>query len=69
MVETVTKQSTQKADHMPKFRSDASRVESKGMGLKKAILNRQNNFIVNAVNAGITHLMKLLIMKIVFSVV
>lgn len=52
VVETVTKQSKNKADVMPKFKSDANRVESKGVGLKRAILNRQNNFNVNAMNAG-----------------
>ena len=52
VVETVTKHSTKQADIMPKFRSDAKQVESKGVGLKRAILNRQNTFNVNASNAG-----------------
>lgn len=40
---------------MPKFKSEANRVESKGVGLKRAILNRQNTFNVNASNAGMCH--------------
>lgn len=52
VVETVTKQAKNKGDPMPKFRSDAKMVESKGLGLKRAVLNRQNTFNVNASNAG-----------------
>lgn len=52
VVETVTKQSKNQGNQMPKFKSEANRVESKGVGLKRAILNRQNTFNVNASNAG-----------------
>lgn len=52
VVETVTKYSKNKGDLMPKFKSDANMVESKGLGLKRAVLNRQNTFHVNASNAG-----------------
>ena len=38
---------------IPRFTSDATKVTSKGLGLKKAHLNRQNNFTVNASAAGI----------------
>ncbi|XP_075587309.1 filamin A protein cher isoform X2 [Dermatophagoides farinae] len=52
VVETVTKHSKNQGNLMPKFKSEANRVESKGVGLKRAILNRQNTFNVNASNAG-----------------
>lgn len=52
VVETVTKHSSRQENLLPKFTSDARRVESKGVGLKRAILNRQNTFNVNASNAG-----------------
>ncbi|XP_054165990.1 filamin-A-like [Oppia nitens] len=51
VVETVTKMTKQKIE-LPKFRSDASKVDCKGLGLKKAVLNRINNFQVNCVSAG-----------------
>lgn len=38
---------------LPKFNSDASRVTSKGMGLKKAYLGKQNQFTLNAMDAGL----------------
>lgn len=37
---------------LPRFKSDASKVTSKGMGLKKAYLGKQNQFTVNAGDAG-----------------
>ncbi|KAF8782497.1 filamin-A-like isoform X2 [Argiope bruennichi] len=52
VVETSAKQAKQKADHLPRFRSDANKVTSKGMGLKKAHLHRQNQFTVNCGEAG-----------------
>ncbi|XP_063981261.1 filamin-A isoform X2 [Diachasmimorpha longicaudata] len=54
VVETVQKFSKTKKDvvQMPKFKSDASKVSSKGMGLKKAYLGKQNQFSVNAGDAG-----------------
>ncbi|XP_042868221.1 filamin-A-like isoform X2 [Penaeus japonicus] len=56
VVETVEKQKSDKHGHggpiIPRFTSDASKVTSKGLGLKKAHLNRQNNFTVNASAAG-----------------
>lgn len=51
VVETVTKQSKQKVE-LPKFKSDASKVEVQGLGIKKAVINRPNNFKVNCINAG-----------------
>ncbi|XP_063851781.1 filamin-A-like isoform X2 [Scylla paramamosain] len=56
VVETVEKtKSGDKGHHgtiIPKFHSDANKVTSKGLGLKKAHINRQNNFTVNASGAG-----------------
>ncbi|CAB3375901.1 Hypothetical predicted protein [Cloeon dipterum] len=37
---------------LPNFKSDASKVTSKGMGLKKAYLQKQNQFTVSATDAG-----------------
>ena len=37
---------------LPVFKSDASKVSSKGMGLKKAYLQKQNMFTVSASDAG-----------------
>ncbi|XP_062702644.1 filamin-A isoform X5 [Aedes albopictus] len=37
---------------LPIFKSDASKVQSKGMGLKKAYLGKQNQFTLNAGDAG-----------------
>lgn len=37
---------------MPVFKSDASKVEAKGMGLKKAYLGKQNQFALSAQTAG-----------------
>ena len=51
-VETKEKIGRQRADSLPKFRSDSSKITSKGMGLKRAHLNRQNTFTVNASTAG-----------------
>lgn len=42
---------------LPIFRSDASKVQSKGMGLKKAYLGKQNQFTINATDAGKLHVM------------
>lgn len=52
MVDTVVKQAPQKADTLPKFRSNAAKVTSKGMGLKRAILHKMNTFTVNCLEAG-----------------
>jgi len=54
MVETVTKISkkTTVGPVLPQFKSDASKVTSKGMGLKKAYLNKQNTFNIAAGDAG-----------------
>ncbi|KAG0726642.1 Filamin-A [Chionoecetes opilio] len=55
VVETVEKtKHGDKTQHsiIPKFHSDATKVTSKGLGLKKAHINRQNNFTVNASGAG-----------------
>ncbi|XP_031833924.1 filamin A protein cher isoform X4 [Nomia melanderi] len=54
VVETVQKisKSKQTGPVLPLFKSDASKVTSKGMGLKKAYLGKQNQFVVNAGDAG-----------------
>ncbi|KAL6438960.1 hypothetical protein ACFW04_003771 [Cataglyphis niger] len=54
VVETVQKisKSKQTGPILPLFKSDASKVTSKGMGLKKAYLGKQNQFTVNAGDAG-----------------
>lgn len=56
VVETVDKSSAagkqQHVSIMPHFTSDATKVTCKGLGLKKAHLNRANNFTVNAGTAG-----------------
>ncbi|KAK9301496.1 hypothetical protein QLX08_006128 [Tetragonisca angustula] len=54
VVETVQKISKLKhaGPVLPLFKSDASKVTSKGMGLKKAYLGKQNVFTVNASDAG-----------------
>ncbi|XP_035225769.1 filamin-A-like isoform X2 [Stegodyphus dumicola] len=52
MVETVAKQSKHKGDQLPKFRSDPSKITSKGPGLKKAITHKMNSFQVNCQEAG-----------------
>ncbi|XP_076669365.1 filamin-A-like isoform X2 [Andrena cerasifolii] len=53
-VETVTKisKSKQAGPVLPLFKSDASKVTSKGMGMKKAYLGKQNQFTVHANDAG-----------------
>jgi hypothetical protein len=55
VVETVQKvaKSKQVGPVLPLFKSDASKVTSKGMGLKKAYLQKQNMFTVHAGDAGI----------------
>lgn len=54
VVETVQKVSKSKTvgPVLPLFKSDASKVTSKGMGLKKAYLQKQNMFTVHAGDAG-----------------
>ncbi|KAG8322091.1 hypothetical protein J6590_029789 [Homalodisca vitripennis] len=54
VVETVQKVSKNKSQGivLPLFKSDASKVTSKGMGLKKAYLQKQNMFTVAATDAG-----------------
>ncbi|XP_069165536.1 LOW QUALITY PROTEIN: filamin-A [Procambarus clarkii] len=56
VVETVEKTKSGALTHqgpvIPRFQSDATKVTSKGLGLKKAHINRQNNFTVNASTAG-----------------
>lgn len=37
---------------MPHFKSDASLITSKGMGLKKAFVGKTNTFTINATEAG-----------------
>lgn len=55
VVDTVAKFSKggpKTAPMLPNFKSDATKVTSKGMGLKKAFLGKQNQFTVNASEAG-----------------
>jgi len=54
VVETVQKVSKHhsKGPVVPLFKSDASKVTCKGMGLKKAYLQKQNQFTINAGEAG-----------------
>nr|XP_023029307.1 filamin-A isoform X2 [Leptinotarsa decemlineata] len=56
VVETVAKvgkaNNNNKGPVLPHFKSDASKVMSKGMGLKKAYLGKQNQFTISAQNAG-----------------
>lgn len=54
VVETVQKVAKSKATGpvLPNFKSDASKVTCKGMGLKKAYLQKQNQFTVHAGDAG-----------------
>ncbi|XP_039299021.1 filamin-A isoform X2 [Nilaparvata lugens] len=54
VVETVQKVGKNKAQGpiLPLFKSDASKVTSKGMGLKKAYLQKQNMFTVHCGDAG-----------------
>lgn len=55
VVETVAKYSKggpKTAPMLPNFKSDATKVTSKGMGLKKAFLGKQNQFTINASEAG-----------------
>lgn len=53
-METVQKisKAKQTGPVLPLFKSNASKVTSKGMGLKKAYLGKQNQFTVNAGDAG-----------------
>lgn len=55
VVETVPKVAKAvqgKGPVLPAFKSDASKVSSKGMGLKKAYIGKQNQFTVTAADAG-----------------
>jgi filamin len=55
MVETIAKwsKSGSKAGAiLPHFKSDATKIQSKGMGLKKGYIGKQNQFIINAGDAG-----------------
>lgn len=55
VVETVTKSSTTQsyAAIQSGFQSDASKVVCRGLGLQKAILNKETSFTVDATNAGL----------------
>lgn len=57
VVETVAKVAKAvagKGPTLPAFKSDASKVQSKGMGLKKAYIGKQNQFTVNAADGGLS---------------
>lgn len=65
IVETVTKVSKGgRAPVIPAFKSDATKVICKGMGLKKAYSGKQNNFTLTATNAGKTIDLKVANIKI-----
>ena len=51
-ISTTEREAKQKVEHMPKFKSDASRVYCKGMGLKKAFAGKPNTLTVNCSEAG-----------------
>ncbi|XP_022834685.1 filamin-A isoform X2 [Spodoptera litura] len=51
-VQKVAKSMQKQGPVLPNFKSDASKVTSKGMGLKKAYLNKHNQFTVHAGDAG-----------------
>lgn len=53
-VAKVAKNAPGKGPVLPAFKSDASKVSSKGMGLKKAYIGKQNQFTVNAADAGLS---------------
>lgn len=38
--------------HIPIFKSDASKITSKGMGLKRGFMGKQNQFTIGATDAG-----------------
>ncbi|XP_030827869.1 filamin-A isoform X3 [Strongylocentrotus purpuratus] len=52
MVETIVKTTTTTGFQAPVFTSDASKVVSSGMGLKKSFLNKKSQFQVNCSDAG-----------------
>lgn len=51
-ISTTDREAKQKVENMPKFKSDATRVYCKGMGLKKAFANKPNTLTVNCSEAG-----------------
>ena len=51
-VQKISKNSKAQGPVLPLFKSDASKVTCKGMGLKKAYLQKQNQFTINAGDAG-----------------
>ncbi|XP_028171584.1 filamin-A isoform X5 [Ostrinia furnacalis] len=51
-VQKVSKSGQKQGPVLPHFKSDASKVTSKGMGLKKAYLNKHNQFTVHCGDAG-----------------
>lgn len=51
-VQKVSKGGKNTGVHMPTFKSDASKATSKGMGLKKAYIGKQNQFSICAQDAG-----------------
>lgn len=54
IVETTAKvgKATAKQPVLPAFKSNAAKVTSKGMGLKKAYVGKQNQFTIAANDAG-----------------
>lgn len=51
-VATTDREAKQKVENMPKFKSDASRIYCKGMGIKKAFAGKPNTLTVNCSEAG-----------------
>ncbi|XP_035216492.1 filamin-A-like isoform X2 [Stegodyphus dumicola] len=52
VVETVAKQAKQKAESLPRFKSDANKATCKGIGLKRGHANKPSQFTVNCADAG-----------------
>lgn len=71
VVETVHKVSKSRVQGptLPHFKSDASKVTCKGMGLKKAYLQKQNQFTVHAGDAGELKIIRCLLLSIVNTVI
>lgn len=59
-VQKIGKGANHRGPVLPHFKSDASKVTSKGMGLKKAYLAKQNQFTIAAQDAGKAHILHFL---------
>lgn len=66
-VQKVAKGAQKQGPILPHFKSDATKVTSKGMGLKKAYLNKHNQFTVHAGDAGMYNFFSALLFSFLFS--